>query len=105
LTETDSSYVNNVDGGVETSKLNVSDGQIKDTETDIYDKFIQYNAGTFDWRRYPDTDENSAISPKNDWTWGNPVDVTASDPCRKVLKENWRVRLLSSLCFRIIRFI
>ncbi|MDR0681572.1 MAG: fibrobacter succinogenes major paralogous domain-containing protein, partial [Dysgonamonadaceae bacterium] len=52
----------------------------------LYGKFIQRNAGTFDWRQYPETTENSATAPASDWTWGNP----ANDPC-KSLGNTWRM--------------
>jgi hypothetical protein len=82
----------NTDGGVETDKLNANDGQIKDTENNIYGKFIQRNAGTLDWRQYPEADGNFLTSPANAWTWGNPVDgVTDQDPCRSELGAGWRV--------------
>ncbi|MDR0681016.1 MAG: fibrobacter succinogenes major paralogous domain-containing protein, partial [Dysgonamonadaceae bacterium] len=85
-TNTVSTYLNTT-GGVETSKLDDADGQIKSSETALYDKFIQRNAGTFDWRQYPETTENSAAVPANAWTWDNPV----NDPCRSELGAPWRV--------------
>jgi uncharacterized protein (TIGR02145 family) len=78
-------------GGVEIEKLNDEDGQIKNSEGTLYTKFIQRNAGTYDWRQYPETTANSATAPANEWTWGNPVDgITALDPCRS-LGASWRV--------------
>jgi uncharacterized protein (TIGR02145 family) len=88
-TGTVSDYLNTT-GGVETSKLNDADGQIKDSETALYGKFIQRNAGTNDWRQYPETTENSA--PANAWTWGDPVNgITDLDPCRSELGGTWHV--------------
>ncbi|MDR0680676.1 MAG: fibrobacter succinogenes major paralogous domain-containing protein, partial [Dysgonamonadaceae bacterium] len=72
--------------GVETSILNDEDGQIKSSETTLYGKFIRRNAGTNDWRKYPETEGNLATAPANAWTWGNP----ANDPC-KSLGTTWRV--------------
>jgi hypothetical protein len=81
--------------GVGVDTLNTDDGQIKSTGFDaIYGKFIQRNAGTFDWRQYPETDGNSAVSPANDWTWGNPVKgITNLDPCSELNSGDtiWRV--------------
>ncbi|MDR0682627.1 MAG: fibrobacter succinogenes major paralogous domain-containing protein, partial [Dysgonamonadaceae bacterium] len=89
-TNTVSTYLNTT-GGVETSKLNEEDGQIKDGDA-LYGKFIQRNAGTFDWRQYPETTENSATAPANAWTWGDPVNgITDLDPCRSELGGTWRV--------------
>ncbi|MDR0683484.1 MAG: fibrobacter succinogenes major paralogous domain-containing protein, partial [Dysgonamonadaceae bacterium] len=90
-TNTVSTYLNTT-GGVETSKLNDADGQIKSSETALYGKFIQRNAGTFDWRQYPETTENSATAPAHAWTWGDPVNgITDLDPCRSELGGTWRV--------------
>ncbi|MDR0680484.1 MAG: fibrobacter succinogenes major paralogous domain-containing protein, partial [Dysgonamonadaceae bacterium] len=80
--------------GVETSKLNDEDGQIKSSETALYGKFIQRNVGTVNWRQYPETATNSATAPANDWTWGNPVNgITDLDPCQSdpELGGTWRV--------------
>jgi hypothetical protein len=52
------------------------------------------NAGTNDWRQYPETGENSAASPVNTWTWGNPVKgITNLDPCSELNSgvTIWRV--------------
>jgi hypothetical protein len=81
-------------GGVETSKLNDEDGQIKSSETTLYGKFIQRNVGMNDWRQYPEKDGNFASAPANAWTWGNPVKgITDLDPCKSdpELGSNWRV--------------
>jgi hypothetical protein len=73
----------NAQKGVHTDSLD-SNGQIL-SSNGLYDKFIQRNAGTFDWRQYPETADNSAVSPANNWTWGNPVDgVTVLDPCSEL---------------------
>jgi uncharacterized protein (TIGR02145 family) len=54
--------------------------------------FIQRNAGTYDWRQYPETSGNSLASPANAWTWGNPTNgITANDPCRDAFGDDWRV--------------
>ncbi|MDR0680521.1 MAG: fibrobacter succinogenes major paralogous domain-containing protein, partial [Dysgonamonadaceae bacterium] len=91
-TGTVSDYLNNATGGVETSKLNDADGQIKDSETTLYGKFIQRNTGTYDWRQYPETTANSATAPAHAWAWGDPVNgITDLDPCRSVLEDTWRV--------------
>jgi uncharacterized protein (TIGR02145 family) len=82
---------------IHADSLDLSNGQITATNTLVYRKFIQRNAGT-DWRQYPETAENSAVSPATDWTWGNPVDgITDLDPCKKAGENNelgegnWRV--------------
>jgi uncharacterized protein (TIGR02145 family) len=86
-----STYLNDATGGVETSKLNDEDGQIKDEDA-LYGKFIQRNAGTYDWRQYPETTENSATAPAHAWTWGDLVNgITDLDPCRSELGATWRV--------------
>ncbi|MDR0682314.1 MAG: fibrobacter succinogenes major paralogous domain-containing protein, partial [Dysgonamonadaceae bacterium] len=86
-----SSYLNDAAGGVETSHLNDEDGQIKNGDP-LYDKFIQRNAGTNDWRQYPEDNGNSATAPANAWTWGDPVNgITDLDPCKTELSGNWRV--------------
>jgi hypothetical protein len=78
--------------GVEISKLNDEDGQIKNSETALYGKFIQRNAGTYDWRQYPETAANSATAPAHAWTWGDPVNgITDLDPCWSELGATWRV--------------
>ncbi|MDR0681426.1 MAG: hypothetical protein LBG15_06210, partial [Dysgonamonadaceae bacterium] len=92
-TNTVSTYLDTT-GGVETSKLDDEDGQIKSSETALYGKFIQHNTGSYDWRQYPETATNSATAPANDWTWGNPVDgITGLDPCQSdpELGGTWRV--------------
>jgi hypothetical protein len=76
--------------GVGTDSLD-TDGQIQ-SDLDIYDKFIRRNAGTNDWRKYPETEGNLTTAPANAWTWGDPVKgITALDPCRYELGGNWRV--------------
>jgi hypothetical protein len=66
-------------------------GQVLDTYTTAYGKFIQRNAGTFDWRQYPGGD-NTDVSPANAWTWGTPVNgITELDPCKSELGGSWRV--------------
>jgi uncharacterized protein (TIGR02145 family) len=90
-TGTAGAYLGTTDG-VELSKLNEADGQIKNSESTLYGKFIQRNAGTNDWRQYPETDGNFASAPAYEWTWGNPVDgPTALDPCQTELGGTWRV--------------
>ncbi|MDR0682074.1 MAG: fibrobacter succinogenes major paralogous domain-containing protein, partial [Dysgonamonadaceae bacterium] len=90
-TNTVSTYLD-ATGGVETSKLNDADGQIKSSETALYGKFIQRNAGTYDWRQYPETAANSAAAPAHAWTWGDPVNgITDLDPCKSDLGGTWRV--------------
>ncbi|MDR1631585.1 MAG: fibrobacter succinogenes major paralogous domain-containing protein [Dysgonamonadaceae bacterium] len=77
--------------------LDLSNGQIVAGNTLVHKKFIQRNAGTNDWRQYPETDDNFAVSPANDWTWGNPVKgITDLDPCKtagpsELGDGNWRV--------------
>jgi hypothetical protein len=98
-TNTNSNYYGTTDG-VDIGKLG-DDGQIIDSEENIgiYGKFIQRNGGTLDWRQYPPEDEgNSAVSPANYWTWGNPVKgITNLDPCKEAGENdelgdgNWRV--------------
>ncbi|MDR0681184.1 MAG: hypothetical protein LBG15_04945 [Dysgonamonadaceae bacterium] len=88
---TDSTYLDNEDGGVGLDSLDAY-GQIKSDLLGIYGKFIQRNAGTYDWRQYPETAANSATAPANAWTWGDPVNgITDLDPCRSVLRGTWRV--------------
>jgi hypothetical protein len=83
--------------GVGVDSLNTDDGQIKsgpDFDA-IYGKFIQRNASgsTNDWRQYPETEDNSAVYPANNWTWANP-DL---DPCSELNQgaiagvTTWRV--------------
>jgi hypothetical protein len=91
-----STYLNVATGGVETTHLNEEDGQIKNSEIALYGKFIQRDAGTNDWRQYPETTENSATAPAHAWTWGDPVNgITNLDPCRSVLEDTWRVPTLA----------
>ncbi|MDR2804065.1 MAG: fibrobacter succinogenes major paralogous domain-containing protein, partial [Dysgonamonadaceae bacterium] len=93
---TNSSYLSSAGGvGVVADSLDAS-GQIKDNLPAISGKFIQRNAGTSDWRQYPETAENSAGAPTNDWTWGNP----ALNPCKNSSAlehdgNNWRVPTLA----------
>jgi uncharacterized protein (TIGR02145 family) len=76
--------------GVPISDLD-DDGQIA-TGHEAYSKFIQRDAGTNNWRQYPETAGHSATAPANDWTWGNPLDgITDLDPCRSELGRPWRV--------------
>jgi hypothetical protein len=88
-----SSHLKSVAGiGYHSDSLDFNNGQIK--MADISDKFIQRDAGTNDWRQYPETADNSAISPANDWTWGNPVkEITDLDPCSELNSKDttWRV--------------
>ncbi|MDR1632556.1 MAG: hypothetical protein LBR97_06720 [Dysgonamonadaceae bacterium] len=84
--------------GVGVDSLNTNNGQIKsDFVGSIYGKFIQRNASgssTNDWRQYPETADSSAVSPANDWTWGNPVKgITNLDPCSELNSGDtiWRV--------------
>ncbi|MDR0680717.1 MAG: fibrobacter succinogenes major paralogous domain-containing protein, partial [Dysgonamonadaceae bacterium] len=89
-TNTVSIYVNSPNG-VGLDSLDVY-GQIQSDLSDIYGKFIQRNAGTNDWRQYPEKDGNFATAPANDWTWGNPAKgITGLDPCRSELGAPWRV--------------
>jgi uncharacterized protein (TIGR02145 family) len=85
-----SAYVDNL-VGIGLDSLNSADGQIKNTLSDVYGKFIQHSIGTNDWRVYPETADNSATFPANAWTWGNPVKgITELDPCQ-TLGTGWRV--------------
>jgi uncharacterized protein (TIGR02145 family) len=83
-------YLNTING-VEVAKLDPANGQILNTETDLSGKFIQRNAGTNDWRQYPEENENFITAPANNWTWDNP----ALDPCKAADNglegSNWRV--------------
>jgi uncharacterized protein (TIGR02145 family) len=82
----------NATDGLETTYLDDANGQVLSSYADAYSKFIQRNAGTFDWRLYPETDENSATSPANDWTWGDPTNgITPNDPCYDAFGSPWRV--------------
>jgi uncharacterized protein (TIGR02145 family) len=86
-----SEYVDKPVGIGLVDSLNSTDGQIKDGLDGVYGIFIRRNGGTNDWRAYPETAENSAITPANAWTWGNPVNgITELDPCR-TLGTGWRV--------------
>jgi uncharacterized protein (TIGR02145 family) len=89
--ETYGDYVDKPVGIGLVDSLNSTDGQIKDGLDGVYGIFIRRNAGTNDWRAYPETAENSAAYPANAWTWGNPVKgITELDPCR-TLGAEWRV--------------
>ncbi|MDR1631933.1 MAG: fibrobacter succinogenes major paralogous domain-containing protein [Dysgonamonadaceae bacterium] len=81
--------------GVGLDSLNTDNGQIKsgpDFDA-IYGKFIQRDGAPYDWRQYPETADSSAISPANNWTWGNPVKgITELDPCSELSEDTiWRV--------------
>jgi uncharacterized protein (TIGR02145 family) len=76
-------------GGLATSFLDPTTGQV--TSGDAVGNFIRRNAGTNDWRLYPETGDNSASVPANAWTWGDPNDVSSNDPCRSELGSPWRV--------------
>jgi uncharacterized protein (TIGR02145 family) len=78
----------NETAGLATSFLDPTTGQV--TTGDAVGKFVQRNAGTNDWRLYPETDDNSALAPANAWTWGDPNDL-ANDPCRSEMGSPWRV--------------
>jgi hypothetical protein len=81
----------NTEKGVPTDSLD-ENGQVK-SEFSFFSKFIQRNAGTNDWRQYPEDDVNSAVSPAKAWTWDNP-DL---DPCSELNEAGtagvttWRV--------------
>jgi uncharacterized protein (TIGR02145 family) len=79
--------------GLATEFLDPATGQVLDTYTDAYGKFIQCNVGTFDWRQYPEDDpDNTDLAPANDWTWGTPqAGITDLDPCKSELGSTWRV--------------
>jgi uncharacterized protein (TIGR02145 family) len=79
---TNDDYLSTNDG-VATNMLDGTTGQI--TNTGLVGKFIQRNGGdaVFDWRQYPETDENSATAPADAWTWNNP----ANNPC----PSKWRL--------------
>ncbi|GHU68093.1 hypothetical protein FACS189413_04180 [Bacteroidia bacterium] len=68
-------------------------GQIKTAHPTLLTQFIQRDGGsTFDWRQYNETADNSITAPKNEWTWGSPINgVTTLDPCRSEYGAPWRV--------------
>jgi uncharacterized protein (TIGR02145 family) len=75
--------------GLPATELDAS-GQVLSTSA-ASTKFIQRNAGLYDWRVYPETADNSMVSPANAWTWGDPTKgITDLDPCRTE-NPSWRV--------------
>jgi uncharacterized protein (TIGR02145 family) len=74
----------NADDGLDIEHLDAY-GQVLE-DHDAYGKFIQRNGGANDWRQYDETEENSALVPANEWTWGNPN----NNPCLE-LGDGWRV--------------
>jgi uncharacterized protein (TIGR02145 family) len=90
--DTYGSHLNSAAGiGCHTDSLD-SNGQIQNSLNGIHGKFILRNSGTGDWRQYPETDENSAASPADTWTWKD----SANDPCKDVTSSlpdgpAWRV--------------
>jgi hypothetical protein len=80
--------------GLAVSSLDAN-GQVLNSHA-AHGQFIQRNnastnpASAQDWRQYPGNG-NTDTSPLNAWTWGNPADITANDPCQSELGGSWRV--------------